>query len=155
MAYFRGEIRKCRYEISWANEDGDKITTYAAVKGPVETRINSITKSKNIIDIPNHSLSLLLPLTADTQNKFKRYARFFLQGENINEPICWRVEGVDSISTPGILEITAIEYYYNEQTDSPEEGLVEEDYIYINDKELEETKNPIDGESFIKPLLSY
>ena len=155
LAYFRGEIRKCRYEISWVNENGEKVTTYAAVKGPVETRINSITKSNNVIDIPNYSLSLLLPLNEDTLNKFTRYSRFFLKGVNTDEPICWRVEGTDSISTPGILELTAVEYYYNEQTDNPEEGLVEEDYIYVNDKEQEEIQNLISGEGFIKPKLTY
>jgi hypothetical protein len=36
LAYFRGDIRKCSYEISWTDEAGEH-TTYAAVRGPVET----------------------------------------------------------------------------------------------------------------------
>lgn len=43
LAYFRGDIRKCSYEISWEDENG-KHTTYAAVRGPVETKINFIQK---------------------------------------------------------------------------------------------------------------
>ena len=41
LAYFRGDIRKCSYEIAWEDEDG-KHKTYAAVRGPVETKINYI-----------------------------------------------------------------------------------------------------------------
>ena len=41
VAYFRGDIRKCRYKISW--KDGNEIkSTFAAVRGPVETKINYI-----------------------------------------------------------------------------------------------------------------
>jgi hypothetical protein len=38
LAYFRGDIRKCSYEIEL--EDGSK--TYAAIRGPVETKIDYI-----------------------------------------------------------------------------------------------------------------
>ena len=55
---------------------------------------------------------------------FKRYGKFYLK-DNINDPdnkICWRVEATDSISTKGILEITAVEYYANETEDDTEKG---------------------------------
>ena len=58
LAYFRGDIRKCSYEINWEDENGFH-TTYAAVRGPVETKINFIQKHGISIDTPNHSLSLL------------------------------------------------------------------------------------------------
>jgi hypothetical protein len=38
--------------------------------------------------------------------------------------VCWRVEATDSISVPGILEITAVEYYANETEDDIENGVV-------------------------------
>ena len=41
LAYFRGEIRKCSYTIAWQDEDGLH-SSYAAVRGPVETKINFI-----------------------------------------------------------------------------------------------------------------
>ena len=41
LAYFRGDIRKCSYEIAWEDENG-KHSTYAAIRGPVETKINYI-----------------------------------------------------------------------------------------------------------------
>jgi hypothetical protein len=61
LAYFRGDIRKCTYEIAWADESGNHIT-YAAVRGPVETRINSSIKHHNIVvDSPNYTLSFIIP----------------------------------------------------------------------------------------------
>jgi len=44
IAYFRGEIRRCDYTITWLDEDGNEKTTYAAIRGPVETKINFIQK---------------------------------------------------------------------------------------------------------------
>ena len=41
-----------------------------------------------------------------------------------NKKICWRVEATDWISTPGILEISAVEYYVNEFEDDVENGVV-------------------------------
>ena len=73
LAYFKGDIRKCRYEIEWYDENGKQCRTYAAVRGPVETRIDSIQKHGIIVDNPNHSLHLLMPKTTDTLKKFKRY----------------------------------------------------------------------------------
>jgi hypothetical protein len=47
---------------------------------------------------------------------------------------CWRVEAMDWISTPGILEVTAVEYYSNEFEDDVENGVV--------DGLIEEIKDP-------------
>lgn len=44
LAYFRGEIRRCSYSIDWLDEDGNKHSSYAAVRGPVETKINYVQK---------------------------------------------------------------------------------------------------------------
>ena len=35
LAYFRGDIRRCRYQIEWIDEEGNKHSTYAAIRGPV------------------------------------------------------------------------------------------------------------------------
>ena len=112
LAYFRGDIRKCSYEIIWEDEEG-KHSTYAAIRGPVETKINFIQKHGISVDTPNHSLNILMPKNEDTLKYFKRYNKFYLQGDEV----CWRVEAIDWISTPGILEVTAVEYYSNEIED--------------------------------------
>ena len=154
LAYFRGDIRKCSYELFWEDEDGQH-STYAAVRGPVETKINYIQKHQISADIPNLSLNLLLPKTEAIINYFKRYSRFYLT-DYINNPeskICWRVEAYDSISTPGILEVTAVEFYANITTDNIEEGVVDQ---FINKEEPPiDDEDVIMGESFIKPRGKY
>ena len=151
LAYFRGDIRKCTYQIAWEDEEGYH-STYAAVRGPVETKINFIQKHGISVDSPNHSLSILMPKTEATLRYFKRYGKFYLQGDDT----CWRVEATDWISTPGILEVIAVEYFANEDEDDIENGIV--------GGLIEEIKDPNDdkeelvdiiGETFIKVKKSY
>ena len=143
LAYFRGDIRRCRYEIAWEDENG-KHKTYAAVRGPVETKINYIQKHGISVDTPNLSLNLYLPLNEDTKNYFKRYSKFYLQ----NDDTCWRVEALDWISTPGILEVAAVEYYANEFEDDVENGIVDGLIEEIHDPNIADSK--IIGDTFIK-----
>ena len=150
VAYFRGDIRKCRYQISWKDGNETK-STFAAVRGPVETKINNIQKHGVSIDTPNYSLSILMPLNEDTLKQFKRYSKFYLQNIAGSEAICWRVQAVDSISSPGILEIHAIEYYANEMEDDIENGIVNGLVEEIKNPNDAETENAIIGETFIKP----
>jgi hypothetical protein len=73
LAYFRGDIRKCQYEIEWTDDQGEKQRSFIAVRGPVETKINFIQKHGISIDTPNHSLCILLPKNDETLKYFKRY----------------------------------------------------------------------------------
>ena len=147
LAYFRGDIRKCSYEIKWEDEDGS-YTTFAAVRGPVETKINFIQKHGISIDTPNHSLNILMPKTEATVKYFKRYAKFYLQGYDT----CWRVEATDDISTPGILEIIAVEYYSNKDEDDIDLGIVGKK---ITSNDIDENYDGIVGETFIKIKKDY
>lgn len=146
LAYFRGDIRKCSYEIEL--EDGSK--TYAAIRGPVETKIDYIQKHGISVDNPNHSLNILLPKNETTLEYFKRYSKFYLKEDT---SICWRVEATDAISMPGIIEINAVEYYVNEFEDNQEEGIVGGLVEKVEDP------NPaigeIQGETFIRPKKEY
>lgn len=148
LAYFRGDIRKCSYQISWEDESGPHIT-YAAVRGPVETKINFIQKHGISIDTPNHSLSILMPKNDYTVNYFQRYKKFYLQGDSR----CWRVEATDWISTPGILEVTAVEYYVNETEDDIDKGIVGGLLEVIDNPNPEDIN--IAGETFIRPKKTY
>lgn len=152
LAYFRGDIRKCNYEIKWQDEKGNKFSTYASIRGPIEAKIDSIKINNTNMDVPNYSLSMMLPATPEVLAHFKRYSKFYIQPlKEGDSPICWRVEATDTISMPGVLELTAYEYYINEQTDNVEEGVV--------DAWAEETPIPqdptIEGETFIKPKKAY
>ena len=146
LAYFKGDIRKCNYEIKWRDANGIQ-STYAAIRGPVEAKIDYTAKERFEIDLPNHSLNILIPDNEQTRSYFKRYAEFYLQGDEV----CWRIEGVDNISTPGILEINAVEYYGNEQKDS--EGIV--DNLVVEPVIPPPQAIEIDGPVFIKPKITY
>lgn len=153
VAYFRGDIRKCSYQISWEDEDGIH-SSYVAVRGPVETKINYIQKHQISVDTPNHSLNIYMPRTEAALKYFRRYSKFYLQGTDEGSPqVCWRVEATDWISSPGILELTAVEYYINETEDDLEQGLVgvlKTEPINPNDQSTEQM---IEGETFIKPRM--
>lgn len=155
LAYFRGDIRKCNYFISWLDDKGNKHNSFAAIRGPVETKIKSSTTGKLTYDIPNYSLHILMPKNEYSVTYFKRYARFYLSGlENYEEKTCWQVEATDAISTPGILEITAVEYYQNEIKDNLEENLA--DVYPLQEKiKKEQEQNLIQGQVFIKPKFEY
>ena len=148
LSYFRGDIRRCRYEIAWEDENG-KHKTYAAVRGPVETKINFIQKHQISVDTPNLSLNLLLPLNEDTKRYFQRYSKFYLKNDNT----CWRVEAIDWISTPGILEVAAVEYYSNEFEDDIKNGIV--DGLIEELPDPNKNKGKIIGDTFIKIKKSY
>lgn len=155
LAYFRGDIRRCSYEINWTDENGEH-STYAAIRGPVETKINYIQKHGISVDTPNYSLNLLLPQTKETLEYFKRYSKFYLQSDDENaQQVCWRVEAIDWISTPGILEINAVEYYANETEDDIENGVVGGLIVKPENPNTEEIEETIVGETFIKPKKEY
>ena len=152
LAYFKGDIRKCSYQIEWL--DGkEKKSTYAAIRGPVETRINYIQKHEISVDIPNYSLNILMPKNEDTLKYFKRYSKFYLQGLDT----CWRVEAIDSISMPGILEVVAVEYYANETEDDVKNGLVGGLIVKPIDEKptTADGEHGIIGETFIYPKKEY
>ena len=155
LAYFRGDIRKCSYQIVWEDDKGQH-KTYAAIRGPVETRINSISKHGISVDTPNLSLNLLLPLNEETLSYFQRYSKFYLQNDlAAAAKICWRVEALDWISTPGILEIAATEYYANEFEDDIINGIVGGLIVSDDNPNTEEVDGAIVGDVFIKPKVSY
>lgn len=150
LAYFRGDIRKCSYEIAWEDEDGSH-RTFAAVRGPTETKIDYIQKHGISVDNPNQSLSILMPLNEETKKQFTRYSKFYLNGDDT----CWRVEATDWISSPGILEVNATEYYRNESEDDVENGVVGGLIVQPANPNPPVVEETIDGETFIKPKISY
>jgi hypothetical protein len=147
LAYFKGDIRKCSYEVKWKNDKGDDCITHIALTGPSEKKIDSAIKEGVSIDSPNYTLHFYVPHDEETAKRFNRYSKFYLNGL----PTCWRVEAIDSISMPGILEIYAHEYYANEHEDNIQEGLVGDLIVEpIIPKETD-----ILGKTFIKPKGTY
>lgn len=110
-AYFRGNIRRCRYRIKFKDECGNDYSTWAAIRGPVETQINSIQKNQVRIDEPNLSLDILIPQNELTLKAFNKYGQFLFAGS------CWQVEAPDSISMKNIIQVNAEKYYIDKDTD--------------------------------------
>lgn len=148
LSYFKANIRRCSYQVSW-KEGEDIISTYVAVIGPSQTQINTDTKHDIIIDSPNYLIKLLIPKNEHTIKQFIRYRQFFLDG------ICWRVEAVDSISMPNIIEISAAEYYIDEFADDIENGIVDGLIIEPINPNKENVEEMIVGDTFIKPKKYY
>lgn len=154
LAYLRADIRKCSYQIFWEDSKGNVKNTWIALRGPIETKINSFSKNGISVDTPNHSLHILMPKNEDTLQYFQRYSKFYIQGANeLTSKICWRVEATDTISMPGILEINAVEYYSNTITDDVEAGIV--GGLVVSPEVPDESQNMIHGETFIKPKKTY
>lgn len=163
LAYFRGDIRKCEYQIKWNDEDGLH-KTFATVRGPVETRIDYLQKYGNSYDNPNYSLEIMIPKNESTLKYFVRYARFYLSDGVHNT--CWRIEGVDAFSMDGIIQFTAVEYYSNIDTDDIAQGIPDS---MVNTLSTEDNAAKgmllfaaappqmptIDGEGFIRPKCEY
>lgn len=148
LAYFRGDVRKCDYEIAWEDEGGRK-SAYVALRGPVEQTMKNKIVHNISIDLPNYTLSFMIPKNEDTLKAFDRYKKFYLDG------ICWEIQAIDSFSSPGIIEVYALENYANKFEDDIENGIV--------GGKIEEPKNPnteivdrlIEGDTFIKPKIWY
>lgn len=112
-SYFRGAIRRCRYDIQYILDE--KIyTTKAAVRGPVETKIIHNLKSNVSYDQPNHTLNILMPATESNLKFFTRYSRFMSQGT------CWEVQAIDKTSMTNVIEVNAKENFKDTFKDSDE-----------------------------------
>lgn len=143
-AYFRGEIRRCRHMIKFKDEEGNVWATWAAIRGPVETQIDSIQKNQQRVDEPNLSLNILMPQNEKTTWAFERYQEFIFAGR------CWRVKAPDTISMKNVIEINAEEYYINRDTDDMENEVVDGLVITPEDPS---PQSGIEGLTFIKPNM--
>ena len=139
VAYFRGNVRRCQELLITDPETGDKVSIWAAVRGPVETKLNTIQKAGLVANVPNMTLQLYIPKTEQNMRLFERYVTFEFGGR------FWQIVAPDTISTPGIIEIPAVEDYDCHHSDL----LVE---VVDPNPPVEEYEATIEGETFVKPL---
>lgn len=139
VAYFRGNVRRCQELLITDPETGDKVSIWAAVRGPVETKLNTIQKAGLVANVPNMTLQLYIPKTEQNMRLFERYVTFEFGGR------FWQIVAPDTISTPGIIEIPAVEDYECHHSDL----LVE---VVDPNPPVEEYEDTIEGETFVKPL---
>lgn len=142
-AYFRANLRRCRHEVLLKN--GSKYWAY--IRGPVEQSILWGQSSNNYYNKLNYSLIMYITKNDETQEIFKRFSKIKID----NKP--WEIQAVDSISTPGILEVSLKETYTNTIEDNVEK-IIEE----IEKPKEEEPEAPneiyISGDSLVYPYDS-
>lgn len=144
-AYFRGYARRCAYKISFKDEEGNKTSTWAAVRGPSQKTVDTSVVDEISLDKPNYQLNILMPYNEQTKKAFERYSEFIFHGK------CWQVKAVNDIDMKNVIEVNATEHYINKETDDMvneiKDGLVVEP--------VDPTPNSgIAGEGIILPMIA-
>lgn len=140
IAYFRGNVRRCQEIKIFDPNSEEEISIWSAIRGPVETKLDSIQKAGITAHVPNHSLHVYMPKTEATVRLFTRYSRFKFADRY------WMVEAWDDISTPGIFEFTAVENYECHG----DEQIIET--VDPNPPVVNPEATNIIGDTFVKPL---
>ena len=145
-AYFRAEIRKCRYEIEIEDK---KYKVYLC--GPAEnsivwhTKKNSAGSGISWNDL-NYDLTMYITKDDITENFFHRFTKI-----KINEKQ-YEVQAVDSISVDGIIEVALKEDYTNSIKDEVEKIEEEKNnQIENEDTDLEQSSISIIGPTNVYP----
>lgn len=94
-AYFRANIRRCRYEITLDNGK----TYWASVRGPVEQNIQWLQSGGNYINALNNTLMIYLTQNEETLQYFHRFTKVVINGQT------WETQAIDNISTPGVIQV--------------------------------------------------
>ena len=129
-AYFRAEIRRCRYEI---DINGNKYKVY--VRGPVEEVIDWKNKQGVTWNELNYTLIMTLTNNEETDAYFHRFTKIKFKGKN------WEVQAIDNISTEGIIDVYLKEYYSN---------TIQEEVDKENKENMPEVIEPEEGTPQIK-----
>ena len=129
-AYFRAEIRRCRYEI---DINGNKYKVY--VRGPVEEVIDWKNKHGITWNELNYTLVMTLTNNEETDAYFHRFTKIKFRGKN------WEVQAIDNISTEGVIDVYLKEYYSN---------TIQEEVDKENEENMPEVIEPEEGTPQIK-----
>ena len=143
-AYFRAEIRKCRYEIEI---DDNKYRVYLC--GPAESSIIWHTK-KNMKgsgitwnDL-NYDLTMFVTKDDITEDFFHRFTKIKVNNKQ------YEVQAVDNISVEGIIEVALKEDYTNDVKDASDEYKKENAEIPVEEPIVEDTVY-ISGPAHVNP----
>ena len=109
-AYFRAEIRRCRYEI---DINGKKYKVYT--RGPIEQTIDYYKVGSGVFNRMNYTLMLTITKDEYTNDFFHRFTKIKFLGKN------YEVQAIDGISTEGIIDIYLKEYFSNSILDEIQE----------------------------------
>ena len=124
-AYFKGDIKKAIYLISWRDENDVKHSHWAAVRGPVETKIKSDPVKGVANHVPNNTLVVWIGQTDGTE-ALKRYSYLMIADR------VWEVTVTDDISQPGLVELQLIEAPMNKDLDNQEDKIARDDKVIFS-----------------------
>ena len=124
-AYFKGDIKKAIYLISWRDENDVKHSHWAAVRGPVETKIKSDPVKGVANHVPNNTLVVWIGQTDGTE-ALKRYSYLMIADR------VWEVAVTDDISQPGLVELQLIEAPMNKDLDNEEDKIARDDKVVFS-----------------------
>lgn len=125
-AYFRADLRRCRYEVTL--ENGSKYWVY--IRGPVEQSMVWSQGGGNYYNRLNYTLVMYITQNEETLDYFHRFTKININGQP------WEVQAVDNLSTPGILEIGLKETFKNTPEDDIEKAVKDSiDIIKVDEKE--------------------
>ena len=106
-AYFRADLRRCRYQVKLNN--GSLYWVY--VRGPVEQSLIWEQNSGNYVNKLNNTLQIYITQNQETLDYFHRFSKIKLNGNT------WEVQAIDTISTPGIIEVSLKEDFNNTRSE--------------------------------------
>ena len=134
-AYFRAELRRCHYQIEI--ENGEKYWIY--IRGPVEQSLIWMQGGGNYINKLNNTLQIYITKNEKTLKFFHRFKKVKINENN------WEVETVDSISIPGLIEISLKESANNTPKDDLDKAVQDSiDIVCIDEKEEEHIYGPVE-----------
>lgn len=121
-AYFMGDIKKAMYFVSWRDEQGVKHSHWAAVRGPVETKLKAEPNKGVSYHGRNNTLILWIGQTDGTK-ALKRYT-YLMVADRV-----WEITVVDDISQPGLVELHLVEALSNPELDNKEDSIARDEKI--------------------------
>lgn len=106
-AYFRGGLRQCDHNLEIG---GKKFWVY--LRGPNEKTISWRDFEASKMNKLNYTLEMLISATPEIKSLLKRFSILTIDGKN------WEVQGVDSITSEGLITVYLKEYFTNEFANS-------------------------------------
>jgi len=80
LAYLRAAVRRCKQVTAIDPETKEPYSQWCAIRGPVETKINTIQKAGLVADVPNMTLDIYMTDTPENRRTFTRYNNFEFEG---------------------------------------------------------------------------
>lgn len=119
LAYFRGECRRCDHQVHWVDENQDRHFTYVSVIGPSNPSLRGVGSTQLTMgaDLPTGSIRILVQDNERNRAFFHRYQHLLFQG------IAHKVENLDVLSMPGVIQLYATEDYVNKIENDVEENI--------------------------------